>query len=204
MDYLEFNEKLQELRKNKNLTQEQLAEQLYVSRTAISKWESGRGYPSIDSLKEISNFFLISLDDLLSSDEILTLAQADSKQKILHFQDMVFGLLDCSVAMYLFLPFFGQRIGDVIHEVSLLSLTQIQVYVKIPYLIVVTGLIFCGVLTLALQNCSIPFWMKMKGKLSLGLSTIAVLIFMISLQPYAAMFTFLFLVIKALMLIKWA
>ena len=53
---MEFNEKSQELRKNKNLTQEQLAEMLFVSRTAISKWESGRGYPSIDSLKEISNF----------------------------------------------------------------------------------------------------------------------------------------------------
>ena len=53
---MEFNEKLQELRKNKNLTQEQLAEMLFVSRTAISKWESGRGYPSIASLKEISNF----------------------------------------------------------------------------------------------------------------------------------------------------
>ena len=52
---LEFNEKLQELRKNKGLTQEELAEALYVSRTAISKWESGRGYPNIDSLKEISN-----------------------------------------------------------------------------------------------------------------------------------------------------
>lgn len=38
---MEFNEKLQQLRTGKNLTQEQLAEQLYVSRTAISKWESG-------------------------------------------------------------------------------------------------------------------------------------------------------------------
>jgi len=40
-----FNEKLQQLRKEKGLTQEQLAEELFVSRTAISKWESGRGYP---------------------------------------------------------------------------------------------------------------------------------------------------------------
>ena len=53
---MEFNEKLQELRKAKGLTQEELAEKLFVSRTAISKWESGRGYPSIDSLKEISRF----------------------------------------------------------------------------------------------------------------------------------------------------
>ena len=53
---MEFNEKLQQLRKSRGLTQEELAEALYVSRTAISKWESGRGYPSIDSLKEISNY----------------------------------------------------------------------------------------------------------------------------------------------------
>ena len=50
---MEFHEKLQELRKAKGLTQEELAEVLYVSRTAISKWESGRGFPSIDSLKEM-------------------------------------------------------------------------------------------------------------------------------------------------------
>ena len=54
---MEFNKKLQELRKSRDLTQEELAEALYVSRTAISKWESGRGYPSIDSLKVISRFF---------------------------------------------------------------------------------------------------------------------------------------------------
>lgn len=55
---MEFNEKLQQLRIGKNLTQQQLAEQLYVSRTAISKWESGKGYPNIESLKCISRFFL--------------------------------------------------------------------------------------------------------------------------------------------------
>ena len=55
--FMEFNEKLQELRKQKGLTQEELAEMLYVSRAAVSKWESGRGYPNIDSLKAISKFF---------------------------------------------------------------------------------------------------------------------------------------------------
>ena len=61
-------EKLQQLRKHKGLTQEELAERLYVSRTAVSKWESGRGYPSIDSLKEISKFFSVTIDELLSSE----------------------------------------------------------------------------------------------------------------------------------------
>lgn len=53
---MEFHEKLQELRKQRGMTQEELATALYVSRTAVSKWESGRGYPSIDSLKAISVF----------------------------------------------------------------------------------------------------------------------------------------------------
>ncbi|MCI7043233.1 MAG: helix-turn-helix domain-containing protein [Lachnospiraceae bacterium] len=201
---MEFNEKLQELRKQKGLTQEELAEALYVSRTAISKWESGRGYPNIDSLKAISNYFSVSLDELLSGDEILTIAEEDNKQKEKHFRDLVFGLLDFSVAMFLFLPFFGQKVDGVIQEVSLLALTEIEPYVKIPYLITVFGISIWGILILALQNCKAPLWIKYKDKISLGLSAVGALFFMISLQPYAAMFTFIFLVIKALMLIKWA
>ena len=61
---MEFNEKLQQLRTGKGLTQEQLAEHLYVSRTAISKWESGKGYPNIESLKCISKFFSVTIDEL--------------------------------------------------------------------------------------------------------------------------------------------
>lgn len=201
---MEFNEKLQELRKQKGLTQEELAQVLYVSRTAISKWESGRGYPNIESLKAISKYFGVSLDELLSSDEILTIAEDDNKQKEKHLRDVVYGLLDCSVAMFLFLPFFGQEAGDVIESVSLLSLTDVEGYVKIPYLIIVFGLIIWGLLMLVLQNCDVVFWVRNKDKVSLGLSVIGALFFMISRQPYAAAFTFLFLVIKALMLIKWA
>lgn len=200
---MEFNEKLQELRKQKGLTQEELAEVLYVSRTAISKWESGRGYPNIDSLKAISSYFSVSLDDLLSSDEVLTIAEESNKQKEKHFRDMVFGLLDCSVAMFFFLPLFGQRVDGVIQEVTLLSLTEIEPYVKIPYLIVVFWMVIWGILILALQNSKSTFWLRSKDKVSLGLSAVGALFFMVSLQPYAAMFTFIFLIIKALMLIKW-
>lgn len=77
---MEFCEKLQELRKKRGLTQEELAEQLYVSRTAISKWESGRGYPSIDSLKAIAKYFSVSVDDLLSGDTVLAIAEEDRTQ----------------------------------------------------------------------------------------------------------------------------
>ena len=104
---MEFCEKLQVLRKQKNLTQEELAEVLFVSRTAISKWESGRGYPSIDSLKAVSKFFGITIDELLSGDELLSIAEEDTRQNSLRVRDLVYGLMDCSGAMFGFLPFFA-------------------------------------------------------------------------------------------------
>jgi len=199
---MELNEKLQELRKQKSLTQEELAEVLFVSRTAISKWESGRGYPSIDSLKAIAKFFGVTVDELLSGDELLTIAEEDSRQKEHRFRDLVFGLLDCSLAMFFFLPFFGQTENAVIRAVSLLSLTETAPYLKAAYFAAVIGTAAFGILTLALQTCRGAFWMKNKNKLSLALNAAETLLFIISSQPYAAAFLFLFLIIKTFMLIR--
>lgn len=200
---MEFNEKLQELRKQKGLTQKELAESLYVSRTAISKWESGRGYPSIDSLKATAKLFGVTIDELLSGDELLTIAEEDSKQKEKHFRDLAFGLLDCSVAMFFFLPFFGQTENGTIQEVSLLSLTEIASYLRTAYFTMVIGIIGSGILALALQNCRQTFWVRNKSKISLLFNAVGALLFIISLQPYAAIFLFIFLIIKVLMLIQW-
>ena len=199
---MEFNEKLQELRKQKGLTQEELAELLYVSRTAISKWESGRGFPNIESLKAISKCFSVSLDELLSGEEILAIAENDHKQKERTLRDLIFGLLDCGMALLLFLPFFGQEADGVIREVSLLALSDIQPYLKAAYIAFAGIIIVLGIMTLALQNCRQRLWTQSKGVLSLALSATGVCLFVISQQPYAAVFVFAFLIIKALMLIK--
>ena len=199
---MDFNEKLQELRKQKRLTQEELAEKLYVSRTAISKWESGRGYPNIDSLKEIAKFFSVTVDELLSPNEVLTIAEEDGKQKEKHFRDLIYGLLDICIAMLLFLPFFAEKEGGAIQSVSLIALDGVQPYLKIAYFAVVISSILIGILALALQNCQWVAWVKSKTTVSLALGAIAVLLFMISSQPYVAVFAFALLAIKALMLIK--
>ena len=199
---MEFNEKLQELRKQKGLTQEELAERLYVSRTAISKWESGRGYPNIESLKAIAKFFSVTVDELLSSGEALTLAEEDNKQKNKHFRDLIYGLLDLCIAMLLFLPFFAEKADGIVRSVSLIVLNGVQPYLKITYLAVVISMIVMGVLLLALQNCQAMAWLKSKTMMSLMLGAIAVLVFTISSQPYVAIFAFALLAIKALLLMK--
>ena len=198
---MEFNEKLQELRKQKGLTQEELAEYLYVSRTAISKWESGRGYPNIDSLKAIAKFFRVTIDELLSGDELLTIAEEDTRQKERTIRDLVFGLLDCGMALLLFLPFFGQKADGTIREVSLLALNH-RPYLKIAYMVFVGAMVGMGITTLALQNCRQRFWTQYKSVLSLTFSAIGVCLFIISQQPYASVLAFAFLIIKAFMLIK--
>ena len=199
---MEFNEKIQELRKQKGLTQEELAEKLYVSRTAISKWESSRGYPNIESLKAIAKFFSVTVDELLSTDEVLTIAEEDNKRKEKRFRDLAYGLLDLSIAILLFLPLFAEKSGGAIQSVSLITLGGVQPYLKTAYLAAVIAMTVMGILTLALQNCQAMAWIKSKTTVSLTLGAILVLIFMISSQPYATVFAFVLLTIKALMLIK--
>lgn len=194
---MEFNEKLQNLRKQKGLTQEQLAEALFVSRTAVSKWESGRGYPSIDSLKEISKFFGVTIDVLLSGGEALTIAQKDHEEKQSRFTDRVFALLDLSALLLLFLPFFGQKTDGLVLSVPLLALGGLSPLLKAAYLLAVIILPVCGVAALALKDCRQACWLRARYPLSLLISSAGILLFIVSPQPYAAAFLFVLLLVKA-------
>ena len=73
-----FSEKLQLIRKNKGLTQEELAEKLTVSRQAVAKWESGQAYPDISNLIQISNLFHVTVDYLVRDQECMVGLSSDS------------------------------------------------------------------------------------------------------------------------------
>ena len=64
-----LGEKLKAYREREGLTQEELADRLYVTRAAVSKWERDLGYPGIDSLRLIANEMGCTLDELLSEDD---------------------------------------------------------------------------------------------------------------------------------------
>lgn len=193
---MEFNEKLQALRKQKGLTQEELAAALYVSRTAVSKWESGRGYPNIDTIKNIAKFFNLTVDELLSGEELLNLAKEDNKKKQNRFCDLVFGLLDISTVLFFFIPFFAER-SEAIKSVNLLALT-VSPYLKTAYFVLIIAVILLGVLSLALQTFENKF--KVKNIISAILTAVLLLLFILNLQPYAATLLFAFLLIKLLIL----
>lgn len=121
---MEFNEKLKELRTSRGFTQEELAEALFVSRTAISKWESGRGYPSIDSLKEISGFFSVTIDELLSGEKLLSIAEKENRSNMQNLCRILIGVVDLFYFLLIVLPLYPKSMGQYIASVNLFSYTE--------------------------------------------------------------------------------
>ena len=193
---MEFHEKLQALRKQRGLTQEELAEKLFVSRTAVSKWESGRGYPKIDSLKGIAAVFGVTIDALLSGDEILDLAEEEQKRNGRQACALVFGLLDLCVLLLLVLPLFAERTDGQVCGVSLMSLVGVQTYLKAGYFALVIGMSIWGVLTLVLRSSTTGAWVRRQKAVSLVGNVMGLLLLVLSLQPYGALFLFTLLAMK--------
>ena len=197
---MEFNEKLQILRKNENLTQEELAEKLFVSRTAISKWESGRGYPSIDSLKIIAKHFNVTVDELIGSEEIITLAEQDKKETNKKLTALICGILDCLIVMLLFLPVFGDAgsaSSATVFEITGTSGWLKIIFISIIGLTVLNG--FCGVV---ISNFDEPVWNKHRLITGVALSIIGTIVFIMTRQPYAGAFYLCVLVVKGFLLLK--
>ncbi|MBU1142401.1 MAG: helix-turn-helix domain-containing protein, partial [Firmicutes bacterium] len=66
-----FKEKLKKLREDKGLTQQELANQLFVTRSAVAKWEQGRGIPNPDSIDAIADFFAIDQKELFNEQDVI-------------------------------------------------------------------------------------------------------------------------------------
>ncbi|PFK64621.1 transcriptional regulator [Priestia megaterium] len=65
---MELGEQLQKLREQKNMSREELAQEMNVSRQAVYKWENNKGYPDIENLIKLSNLYNITLDELIKGD----------------------------------------------------------------------------------------------------------------------------------------
>ena len=74
---LMIGEKLKKLRRNRDLTQEEVATHLGISYQAISKWERGDGYPDITMLPALANYFAVSVDELIGMEEITSASKLD-------------------------------------------------------------------------------------------------------------------------------
>ena len=199
---MEFNEKLQQLRKQKDLTQEQLAEQLYVSRTAISKWESGKGYPNIESLKCISKFFSVTIDELLSGEELITLAETENYSNVKRIYNIISGIIDVLAVALIVLPIYGEPQGNYFYHVNLLSNTHLpnrDLGIHWAIYLVIIGL---GIARLAFINLNKDSLYNITSKVSIAIGAAAICLFAAAREPYATILLFLFFVVKIYLLMK--
>ncbi len=198
---MEFHEKLQELRKSRKLTQEELAEALYVSRTAISKWESGRGYPSIDSLKEISLYFSVTIDELLSSEKLLSIAEKENKASIRNMCDLFFGIVDIFTIILIILPLYPNTAENFVYSVNLFQYTETSSFHRSVYWFFFLALIVTGIAKILLPKEGNKN--QILTAVSMTLSILIILFLALAREAYAIAVTFLLFVIKTILLLKY-
>lgn len=87
MDLIKIGSFLQELRKEKGLTQEQLAEQLNVARRTVSRWETGYNTPDLDILIELADFYAVDLRELLNGERKSERMNEELKETVLQVAD---------------------------------------------------------------------------------------------------------------------
>ena len=200
---MEFHEKLQELRKSRGLTQEELAQALYVSRTAISKWESGRGYPSIDSLKEISAYFSVTIDGLLSGEKLIFIAEKENRSNIQRICDLLLGVTDLLSLMLIVLPLYPQTVGGHVYSVNLRRYTETAVYNRAIYWILFLVLIVCGVWKLVQVGINAEKGKRGVTGFSFAVSVATVLYLILAREAYAATVAVLLMLIKGLLVFRY-
>ena len=198
---MEFNEKLQELRKGRELTQEELAKELFVSRTAVSKWESGRGYPNIDSLKEISRYFSVSVDELIRSDEMIEAAENEKHEIIGKYTALICGILDVLTALLLLLPVFGNG-ADSPTSVPLFEITGLSFWVKAVFASVIGLTVLNGICGVIISRFDDQIWSRYLLAVGVVFSIAGTIIFILTRQPYAGIICLTILVVKGLLIFR--
>lgn len=102
---MEFSEKLKELRTSKELTQEELASKVYISRSVIAKYERGFAIPTKENALLLADFFNVKITYLLTKDELRKIALNESKsQKIISFLLPTLFLIINTFILFFFFP----------------------------------------------------------------------------------------------------
>lgn len=104
---MNIGKRIHEIRQKKNITQEQFAKDLAISRQAVSKWESGKAIPDIENLMYISNLYDVSLDELIKGDDkVGQKIVADANAKKWHKLSILF-----FISLLVYIIWFGSQHG---------------------------------------------------------------------------------------------
>lgn len=195
---MDFGEKLKALRTERGLTQEQLAARLYVSRTAVSKWETGGGSPNLDSLQAVARLFDVSVDDLLSADDLIVLARDERRSTARSSGMLSFGLLDVLAVVFAFIPLYGVDDGSFVRMANLADYSA-SVDFGASFAVMaaaVVSLMFVGAVEILLAAAGSRRAARIVALVGFAVQALAVVLFASTMQPYATTLMFALLLAK--------
>ena len=196
---MELSEKIQKLRKEHNLTQEQFAEKLFVSRTAVSKWETGRGMPSMESLQMITRLFHITLDELLSTEEIVVIAESENKENIKRFASYMDGIINLAALLTLLLPLYKVEDNGFFYSIPLYQLGGWQ---GLVFWIAPIIMILCGIVGLLLIGREQEKLIRIISAVGTIAHVSAITLLIVSGHPYPTVLLFFMFALKGVLLLK--
>ena len=189
---MDFGEKLKALRTERGLTQEQLAARLYVSRTAVSKWETGGGSPNLDSLQAVARLFDVSVDDLLSADDLIVLARDERRSTARSSGMLSFGLLDVLAVVFAFIPLYGVDDGSFVRMANLADYgASVDFGASFAVMAAaVVSLMFVGAVEILLAAAGSRRAARIVALVGFAVQALAVVLFASTMQPYATTLMF--------------
>ncbi len=190
---MHFGDRLKALRTQRHMTQQQLAQRLFVSRTAVSKWETGRGTPSIDSLQSVAKLFDVTLDALLSEEELAAIEQG-GRGRPLGLTGPIAAAMDIMAFLGFVLPMYGLHTAGAVLSVPLLRLESGGM--RTAYIVLLAVLCLCGLAEAALLKWGSARAQRRAVCIGLAVNIFLILLFIASGQLYAATLYFLFLLLK--------
>lgn len=195
---MDFGEKLKALRTERGLTQEQLAARLYVSRTAVSKWETGGGSPNLDSLQAVARLFDVSVDDLLSADDLIVFARDERRSTARSSGMLSFGLLDVLAVVFAFIPLYGVDDGSFVRMANLADYgASVDFGASFAVMAAaVVSLMFVGAVEIVLAAAGSRRAARIVALVGFAVQALAVVLFASTMQPYATTLMFALLLAK--------
>ena len=195
---MDFGEKLKALRTERGLTQEQLAARLYVSRTAVSKWETGGGSPNLDSLQAVARLFDVSGDDLQSADDLIVLARDERRSTARSSGMLSFGLLDVLAVVFAFIPLYGVDDGSFVRMANLADYgASVDFGASFAVMAAaVVSLMFVGAVEILLAAAGSRRAARIVALVGFAVQALAVVLFASTMQPYATTLMFALLLAK--------
>ena len=131
MDAIKIGERIAKIRKERNMSQIQLAERLYVTEKAVSKWECGNGIPDLDNIGKLADIFDISIDELLLGEE-RDRREAVSEEQILQLQKSDHPLINSYEDIVVHSCCLGR---DMINKLAIEFIDTITQFEEIMYLL---------------------------------------------------------------------